>query len=132
MEEIEILLSIAATVLGLVVTTLTFLTKFIKNARAKKALEDINNVSGELMPLISRAEDFIHFSGAEKKEYVLTKANQFAIENGINFDKEEISQKIEELVQLSRQVNKRDRDKLVSAPVTEGFEFLHHKNRLSQ
>ena len=41
----------------------------------------------------------------EKKEYVLTRINQLAIENGINFDVKAISDKIEELIKLSKEVN---------------------------
>ena len=38
---------------------------------------------------------------------MLTKLNQFAIENGISFDVSTVSQKIEELIALSKQVNGR-------------------------
>ena len=41
----------------------------------------------------------------EKKEYVMTKANQFALDNGIKFNEEFISNKIEDLLSLTNQVN---------------------------
>ena len=47
------------------------------------------------------------YSGEEKKEYVMTKANRYAIENGIAFDEEAVSAKVEELISLTRQVNAR-------------------------
>ena len=58
--------------------------------------------------LIIDAEAFVNYSGAEKKEYVLTKANRFAIENKIPFNETELSDKIEELIILSKEVNKRE------------------------
>ena len=44
-------------------------------------------------------------SGTEKKEYVLDKVAEFAKETGIEADLQFISEKIEELVRLSKQVN---------------------------
>lgn len=37
--------------------------------------------------------------------HVMTKVNQFAIENGIRFDSQAVSNKIEELIGLSKNVN---------------------------
>lgn len=46
----------------------------------------------------------------------MTKANQYAIENGIRFDEALVSEKIEELVRLTKEVNKRDKDRVLSVP----------------
>lgn len=105
MENLEIILSAAGTALGLLVTTLTFLTKFIRSAKAKKAAEQAIEIANAVLPYIEEAEKLIHYSGEEKKEYVMTKANQFAIDNGIAFDAEDVSAKIEELIGLTKQVN---------------------------
>lgn len=105
MENLEIILSVAGTALGLLVTTVTFLAKFIKNAKAKKAAENIVDISNALIGYIEEAETFLNYSGEEKKQYVMTKANQFAIESGIKFDAEAVSAKIEELVGMTKQVN---------------------------
>ena len=50
----------------------------------------------------------MNYSGAEKKEYVMTKINQYALENHIKFNQEEISKRIEELVALTKEVNVKD------------------------
>lgn len=105
MENLEIILSAAGTALGLLVTTVTFLAKFIKNAKAKKVAENIVDISNALIGYIEEAETFLNYSGEEKKQYVMTKANQFAIESGIKFDAETVSAKIEELVGMTKQVN---------------------------
>ena len=107
MENLEIILSVAGTALGLLVTTVTFLSKFIKSAKAKKIAENIIKIGNAMIPYIEQAENYVNFSGEEKKQYVMTQANQFAIENGIAFDAEAVGEKIEELVDLTKKVNKR-------------------------
>lgn len=107
MENIEIIISIASAALGLLITTVTFLSKFVTNAKAKKAMENIVKIGNAVIPYIEEAETFVHYSGEEKKQYVLTKANMFAIENKIKFNEQAVSEKIEELVTLTKQVNKR-------------------------
>ena len=115
MENLEIILSVAGTALGLLVTAATFLIKFINNAKAKKIAENLIKISNAVAPYVAEAEKFVNYSGAEKKEFVLTKANQFAIEEGIDFNAAEVGKKIEELVALTKSVNKRDKDKEVKA-----------------
>lgn len=105
MQQIEITLSLAGTVLGLVITFLTFIVKFVKNSKAKKGLEQAVKISNAVLPFIREAEKFSAYSGAEKKAYVMTKATQFAIANDIAFDEEQVSEKVEELVSLTKQVN---------------------------
>ena len=120
MENLEIILSVAGTALGLLVTTVTFLTKFIKNAKAKKAAENIVDISNAIIGYIEEAETFLNYSGEEKKQYVMTKANQFAIESGIKFDAESVSAKVEELVGMTKQVNASTNNTSVSAKAVSG------------
>lgn len=105
MENLELIVSAAGAALGLLVTTVTFLSKFIKNAKAKKTAENIIKIGNAMIPYIEEAETFLNYSGEEKKQYVMTKANQFAIENNIPFDAEAVSDKIEEFIDLTKQVN---------------------------
>jgi hypothetical protein len=114
LEKIEVILSIAGTILGLAVTALTFIVKFAKTAKAKRWAQQFVKISNAIVPYIEQAEKFSHYSGAEKKEFVITKVNRFAIENGLEFNATEISAKIEEFVTLSKQINMRDKDKYVS------------------
>lgn len=105
MENLNIILSIAGTALGLLITTLTFLSKFIKSAKAKKFTEHLAQIGNMILPYIEEAENFVHFTGEEKKQFVMTKANQFAIDNKIKFDCAAVSKKIDELVSLTKKVN---------------------------
>lgn len=107
MENLEIIISIASTALGLLITTVTFIGKFVTNAKAKKAMENIVKIGNAVIPYIEEAETFVHYTGEEKKQYVLTKANRFAMDNNIKFDEQAVSERIEELVTLTKQVNKR-------------------------
>lgn len=116
MKELEIILSVSCAALGLLVTSITFIMKFFKSARAKKICEHVVEVGNAVIPYIKQAETFLNYSGAEKKEFVMTKANQYAIENGIRFDEALVSEKIEELVRLTKEVNKRDKDRVLSVP----------------
>ena len=105
MENLSLVLSTAGTMVGMIVVMLTSICKWIKNSKAKKAAENIIRIGNFILPYIEEAEKFISFTGEEKKAYVMTKANQYAIDNGIKFDKEKTSAKIDEIVALCKVVN---------------------------
>lgn len=110
LENLGTILSIASAVVGLLITTVTFLTKFIKSAKGKKTAENILKIGGVIEKFIKEAEKFVNFSGAEKKAYVMAQTTSFAVKNGIGVDEEYISQKVEELVALTKEVNQRTQD----------------------
>lgn len=56
---------------------------------------------------IIEAEQHKNYTGAEKLKYVLNEAFKFCVENHIKYDEEKITEKIEGLIELSKQVNKR-------------------------
>ena len=109
--SIQEILTLIGSILPLLIAFLTFLVKFIKNEKAKKVLNCTLKLAETIQPLIVEAEKFTHFSGEEKKQYVLTKANQFAIDNKLKFDQEKVSAMIDELVETTKKVNMRDKDK---------------------
>ena len=129
MSDLQIILSEAGAALALLITAVTFLAKFIKSAKAKKAAEELIKIGSAVLPYIKKAESFVNFSGAEKKEYALTKANQFAVENGITFDVKQVSEKIEELVSLTKSVNMREKDRLCSASSCTAAEYAECMSR---
>ena len=110
--SIQEILTLIGSILPLLIAFLTFLVKFIKNEKAKKVLNCTLKLAETIQPLIVEAEKFTHFSGEEKKQYVLTKANQFAIDNKLKFDQEKVSAMIDELVETTKKVNMRDKDKV--------------------
>lgn len=104
-ESIQVYLSFLAPCVTLLFTTVVFLQKFVKNKRLKKILEKTEEITREIIPCIAEAEKLSNYSGTEKKEYVMTKLNQYAIKNNISFDEEEASRRVEELVALTKEVN---------------------------
>ena len=100
MEKLRILLSFGAPMLGLLSTCIIIFKKYIKNNKLRKALVKSEEILNHLIPCVTEAENYIHFSGEEKKEYVMTKINQYAIDNNITFDERVISVKIEELINM--------------------------------
>jgi len=110
MAQFQVILSITTAALGFSATTLTLIYKLVKNMKAKKRAENVIKIGNAIIPYIEQAEKFPAYSSLEKKEYVMTKANQYAIENKIRFDTEAVNARIEELVRLTKSVNKRYKD----------------------
>lgn len=110
METIYQIITIVSVAVPLLITALTFILKFIGTAKSKKLAENIQKIGDAVIPFIKKAEEFTHYTGLEKKEFVMTQATKFAVENGIKFNAEDISNKIEELVKLTKEVNGRPKD----------------------
>ncbi len=104
-ENLELFLSIAVTVISLFLSSITFLIKLIKNIKARKESDNLLKISNEIIPFIEEAEKFINYSGQEKKEYVLTRITQFALSNKIELNQEEINEIIETFISLTKNVN---------------------------
>lgn len=105
MGNAEVILSLAGTAFSLFITCLVFTVKLVKTVKDKKNMSSVTLLDGALAPLMEIAEKFLNYSGEEKKQFVLTKINQFAIENGLKFDAETTTEKIERLIELTKQVN---------------------------
>jgi len=105
MEDLNLVISLAGTVFGLAATVLAVAAKYIKNYKAKKAVEQVLKISNIVLPLMCEAEKFTDLSGEEKKTFVLAKANVFAEKNSIPFDGALVSRKVEELISLTKQIN---------------------------
>lgn len=54
---------------------------------------------------IVEAEQHKNYTGAEKLKFVLSEAFKFCVENHIKYDENKITEKIESLIELSKQVN---------------------------
>ena len=105
MENIELIFSLIGTCIGLIITLATIIGKYVSNKKAKRLAEQTIEICNAILPYIEQAESYIAYSGQEKKEYVMTKANQYAIEKDIAFDESAISEKVEELLELTKTVN---------------------------
>ncbi|QVK16928.1 hypothetical protein KHQ81_08445 [Mycoplasmatota bacterium] len=105
MKDLELYLSLAGTSLGLLITIITFILKFIKNTKAKKAAQTLLKIRSAIFPFIEEAETFIHYTGKEKKAYVMTNITQLMINQKMNVNQDKISEIIEDLVSLTKKVN---------------------------
>lgn len=108
MENLELIVSLAATAASTLIACVTFIVKAVRAIRARVKSEGKTALLDAVAAAVEAAEALTNYSGAEKKAYVIMKMNKFAIENGIEFDLEAVSEKIEQLVELSKRVNKRE------------------------
>ncbi|MCL2848262.1 MAG: hypothetical protein FWE13_05940 [Firmicutes bacterium] len=125
MEHIIAIISIACTLLGLLITAVTFIGKFVKSVKDKKRALEAIKLCDAVVAFIKEAEGFTHYSGNEKKEFVMTKANRFALGQKIAFDQELVSNKVEELLCLSKEVNSREKD--VNYTCVDNKQYLQQK-----
>lgn len=105
LESIKEYLSVFGTLLGFLCTFLVFLKNKIKNKRLKRIVEKTEKITKTIIPTIIEAEQFVEYTGIEKKEYVMTKLQEYAISFGIKFDSKSLSDRVDELIQLTKSVN---------------------------
>lgn len=116
MENIQIILSVAGAALGLLITTITFIAKFVKAIKAKDKeevarlyKEFADTVVQEVEVIKSKANDTI--PSAAKLQMGLTKFNQYCIDNNITYNIDNAKAAIEKVVALTKVVNAREKDK---------------------
>ena len=105
MENFEVVLSLAGTALSLLITSIIFVVRLVTAVREKRNMQSSSFLYETVAPLMEIAENFSNYSGEEKKQFVLTKVNQFAIENGLKFDAETTAAQVEKLIELSKKIN---------------------------
>ena len=105
MEKLEITLSVIATISTLLITFITMIFKLSKNIKERKVLEGLQELNKDIISLIEQAESFTNYTGEEKKEYVLTRVERLINNNKFKVNEEKVSEKIEELIELSNNVN---------------------------
>ena len=108
MEKLEYIFSLVGTVLSFLVALLTLILKLMKVLKDKSITEDREKLVEKLLELVVEAEGRLEYSGKEKKAYVMEKVSEFASREDIEADLEFVSEEIEKLVELSKQVNARD------------------------
>lgn len=105
MASLEWIISLASAVIGLIAAIAAVALKCAKNAKVKRAAEKALEICGVLIPFVEEAETFTHYSGAEKKAYVMTKVGQLNLRQKVVMDDEFVSKMIEEYIRLSKRVN---------------------------
>lgn len=80
----------------------------IKGGVWKKVAEGVSSLGDEfskLAELVEKAESFTNYSGAEKLNYVLTNYKLDCINNGIKYDEAAVTEQIEKIIKLTKNVN---------------------------
>ena len=96
-------------ILGIVAGMIYSIIVTIKNKKT-------NNIktlfTAKLEELICEAEKFLNYTGEEKKQYVISRAKSWLSENNAikKFSDSTISAMIENVITLSKSVNKREKD----------------------
>lgn len=115
MENLELILSVAGTALGLLITTITFLSKFIKNAKLKKAAESAvkmldfaNKVVADVEVLKAKSNG--QLTSETKKAIALNAFEALCVKAGVVYDGAVADKLIEDVVTLTKTVNARDKD----------------------
>lgn len=106
----EYILSLAGAALSFLAALLTVAVKFMKAVKEMKEVLNREKIAERLPELIAEAEKFGEYSGKEKKAYVLDKIAEFSTVEGIEADLQFVSEKIEELVKMSRRVNVKEEE----------------------
>ena len=117
LKSTQAVISLISVVIALIGTLAGIIAKYVQNAKTKKAAEKAQKIAQDLLEItnavneaVKAAENKLNFTGADKKEWAMTQVQQFALDNGIIFDKQEVDKLIEEAVAFTKTVNKRDKD----------------------
>ena len=94
--------------ISLLISFIGLITAFIKAIKTKKW----DSLKAALCTFMEEAENLSHLSGQDKKNYVLDKAEKFCAEHGFNFDIDKVSSAIETLIDITKKVNQREKDKI--------------------
>lgn len=94
-------IALASTSLG---TLICFLIPLVKSVKAKNKPTVLNKITASLQQLIAEAKSFTVYSGA-KKEHATSKANGYALNNKILYNRQTVTDKAENREALNKRFN---------------------------
>ena len=103
-ETITTMCALLGAVLSLMGFVLSQLAKS-KNKKAKTIAESMLSVVNACSKAVEITEQYVNFTGEEKKAYAMTLVKEYCIDNGIKINVDEISNNIENIITLSKIVN---------------------------
>jgi hypothetical protein len=106
----EIIAAVSAAI-GVLATGVPFFIGFLRKARQLVKERNWAKISAILPTLITQAEGFTNYLGAEKKEYVKSRLAVYAVKHRIAFDEGKFDETIDGIVKLTKEVNVREKDK---------------------
>lgn len=108
------IIAVVSAAIGVFATSIPFVISFIRKARQLIMERNWNRITELLPMLITEAEKFVNYNGSEKKEYVKSRLAVYSVKNNIGFDEMKFDSMIDGLVKLTKEVNKREKDKVSS------------------
>ena len=105
METLQLVLTISALAVALLTTIITAVAKNCKNTKLARAATNLLKVMGAVEGFVVEAEKLTQFTGPFKKEWVLTKVNEFCLKNNIAFEQEKVDKLLEDAIKFSKNVN---------------------------
>jgi hypothetical protein len=106
-QDIKDSIEYVIAIISLLATAIGFYAKMTHNKKMAALAESLNAINSYAQEAVDKAEDFIGYSGENKKQYALTYINQKCIDAGILFDSALASELIEKFVVLSNKVGSR-------------------------
>lgn len=110
MEEMKLYISLIVFFLGFITSIISIVIKYTKNIKVKNNLQNMLMIIDEIIPLIIEAEEFLSYSGEEKKEYVVSRIFRKLNNCNIKIEEEKIDIIIEKLVDFTKEVNYEESD----------------------
>lgn len=105
--EIKEIIVVLITFLGFI---LLLISKVAKNSKIRKIAENLFKLEDSIIKYMFESENFYSFTGDQKREWVKTKINQYCIDNKVAYDDQNTTNTIEKMIQVSKQINKREKD----------------------
>lgn len=105
--ELDKFLQIIYLCIGCLGILFGFVSTF-KSLKGKTILQKLKTLTPQLnylITLIKKAESFTHYTGSEKLTYVLTQYQLYCLNNKITFDETKVTEQVEELITLTKEVN---------------------------
>lgn len=109
-ETITTICALFGTLLSLLGVFFSLLAKS-KNKKARTIAESMLDVIEFSKQAVKIAEQYTNFNGDEKKAYATMLIKQRCIEEGIKINDDEISTDIENIIDISKSINGRNKDK---------------------
>ena len=107
MENIEWIVSLAATAVALVSSAVGFIAALVKAIKARDAEKCRNLLSEAAIGAVEFAEKLVGASGESKKPAALNRIAAELAESGAQYDEQAASDAVEKLIGLSKEVNAR-------------------------
>lgn len=112
LTEIKDWVSIALIVVAIVLFVFSWILKKSKNKKLQEVATKLESAAATALAIkntaqtaVALAEQFIDYSGEDKKQWAKTYIKEYCIEHGISYSDDTLDSVIEELIGFSKKVN---------------------------